>query len=282
MMLKFPIGHGDGSLKFSEVQYYFKLDLNDIKGTAFAMVSLYSPPNNQILEKSQGALYACKYNGRDSFNVVKVTTIQAVVAMPPLPLKPDEDLETYKDSHFVAEKLFLEMMELGKTYQRPPKTLTSEQVNVIAAADHSTLLYCQNEAHTKLYKAYMQLRDENLANHTFRQTVEPLLPMLGNRSQAPSTPAMAKENIPGSITHATSAAAILANNDLVLKWIFPNTYGQPHVQLQMNDIQFENIKYWKREDFNAKLEPILTRRSLLVDAKKQAKMRPIDQGTLKN
>lgn len=48
-----------------------------------ALISLYSPPNKNLLQLSSEVVYSCQYRGEDSLRVVSVTAIQAVVAMVP-------------------------------------------------------------------------------------------------------------------------------------------------------------------------------------------------------
>jgi hypothetical protein len=47
------------------------------------MVSVFSPPDETLLNISSGALYACRYLGEENLRVVPVQAIQSVVAMVP-------------------------------------------------------------------------------------------------------------------------------------------------------------------------------------------------------
>ena len=70
------------------------------------MVSLYSPPDTELLESSEYTLWACRYQGDRSLRVVDVTSILAVVGMVPLPH------HLIAGTAFVAEKLGLDMEAL--------------------------------------------------------------------------------------------------------------------------------------------------------------------------
>ncbi|KAG0696653.1 hypothetical protein DFH29DRAFT_783759, partial [Suillus ampliporus] len=63
-----------------------------------ALISLYSPPNRNLLQLSSEVLYSCQYRGDDSLYVVPITAIQAVVAMVPHTI--DEE-----DCFFMFEQL---------------------------------------------------------------------------------------------------------------------------------------------------------------------------------
>jgi hypothetical protein len=62
------------------VQFYCLFD-----SRAFALVSVYSEPDSQILKDSSGALYVCRYMGEAALRLVRVEEIQALVSMQLLP-----------------------------------------------------------------------------------------------------------------------------------------------------------------------------------------------------
>ncbi len=72
-----------------------------------ALISLYSPPDKFLMEKSYGALAVCKYRGLSSLKVILSSSIMSVVAMVPFPADEDDN------SFFLVEKLGLEMAHLG-------------------------------------------------------------------------------------------------------------------------------------------------------------------------
>ncbi len=73
-----------------------------------AMVSVFSPPDQDILKQSVYTVCACKYCGHlaDSYEVVDVKQIVSVVAMVPLPMTPEEAQhpEDHAGRFFVVEK----------------------------------------------------------------------------------------------------------------------------------------------------------------------------------
>lgn len=76
----------DDCEQFGEVQYYFKLTLvPDSPAQAFAMVSVYSPPDKDLLAQSSHTLWSCCYRGEQRLQIIDVHSIQAVVAMIPHP-----------------------------------------------------------------------------------------------------------------------------------------------------------------------------------------------------
>ncbi|TFK68013.1 hypothetical protein BDN72DRAFT_769939 [Pluteus cervinus] len=98
----------NGEPRYGEVQYYFRYAIHGQAHT-LAMVSLYTYPDLDLLRDSSNTLYACQYTGSAGLVVVDVGDIISVVAMPPLPIKPEE--VQYSGYFYVAEKPFLETMQ---------------------------------------------------------------------------------------------------------------------------------------------------------------------------
>ena len=71
-------------------------------------MSLYGPPDPDLLSDSFNCLWACTYSGMDNLSVVPVTAILSVVSMQPLP-KVDGDPDRL---FFVVEKSGLDDVEL--------------------------------------------------------------------------------------------------------------------------------------------------------------------------
>lgn len=97
----------DGSQAFAEVHFYFR-GIAPGSPTALALVSPYSAPDPQLLERSSNTLLACTRT--DTLRVVNVKSIQAVVAMVPAPHISLIDEEA---TYFVVEKLGLEIQHMG-------------------------------------------------------------------------------------------------------------------------------------------------------------------------
>ncbi|KIK04752.1 hypothetical protein K443DRAFT_92394, partial [Laccaria amethystina LaAM-08-1] len=91
---------------FGEVQYFFQAWLQDSETIMFALASVYSSPNQEILEKSSNALWTCKYSGHEGLQVFSVTWIKSCVAMPPLNKPADEWF-------FIREKMGLAVASMG-------------------------------------------------------------------------------------------------------------------------------------------------------------------------
>lgn len=105
-MLKVPqILHHD-VIRFAEVKYYFTKTLGD-ELRAFALVSLYSPPNEFILRMSHTTLVVCRYQGEEVLRVVDVNSILSVVAMVPF----DFLIDNYNDQYFMIEQVGLDVVD---------------------------------------------------------------------------------------------------------------------------------------------------------------------------
>ena len=70
------------------------------------LLSVYSPPDRVLYQKSHETLWSCRYQGSAGFKVLEAKSIRSVVAMVPL---DDEDTGRY----FVTEKLGLEVACMG-------------------------------------------------------------------------------------------------------------------------------------------------------------------------
>ena len=75
---------------------------------AYALVSLYGPPDPDLLSDSPNCLWACTYSGMDNLLVIAAKSILSVVSMQPLP-KVDGDPDGL---FFVVEKSGLDNVEL--------------------------------------------------------------------------------------------------------------------------------------------------------------------------
>ena len=73
---------------------------------AFALVSLYSPPNEYILHSTHHTLLVCRYRG-DALMVFSVESILSVVAMAPFPFLVNGQDEQY----FLIEQPGMDVVE---------------------------------------------------------------------------------------------------------------------------------------------------------------------------
>jgi hypothetical protein len=94
-----------GKQEFAEVQYYFQMVVND-EEKALALVSIYSPPDRDILKESYNTLWVCTYRGDQALKVVDVKSIMAVISLPPLPGGLD-------GTFFLTEKPGLDVAHMG-------------------------------------------------------------------------------------------------------------------------------------------------------------------------
>ncbi|KAF8802755.1 hypothetical protein BYT27DRAFT_7226246 [Phlegmacium glaucopus] len=98
-------------LEFCKVQFYFMVKNVEGELDVYALVSLYRPPNMDILEDSYNMLWACTYNGDDNLKVIPISAIISVVSMKLLPLK-EGDPDNFWFRWFVVEKSSLDDIEL--------------------------------------------------------------------------------------------------------------------------------------------------------------------------
>lgn len=83
------------------------------------MVSLYGPPNQNLLNQSYQAVYSCAYRGQENLTVVDVKLIESVVAVIPHELSINQISDPNMRSQvqgkvFVVEKLGLDVMLLAE------------------------------------------------------------------------------------------------------------------------------------------------------------------------
>lgn len=92
-------------MEFGEVQYFFCARLGE-NTFPLAMVSRYTPPDQEILKKSHGVVYLCSYTGKEDLVVISAKQILSVVAMIPLDHENPEKV-------FLVEKPGLDVAILG-------------------------------------------------------------------------------------------------------------------------------------------------------------------------
>lgn len=71
-----------GTPAIAEVEYFFRLRFSDTV-YSLALVSVFSPPDQEILKLSNHAVYICRHGGTDALTIVDVKAITAVVSMVP-------------------------------------------------------------------------------------------------------------------------------------------------------------------------------------------------------
>ncbi|KAK7444779.1 hypothetical protein VKT23_015096 [Stygiomarasmius scandens] len=73
----------------------------------YALVSLYTRPDEELLDESCRTLWACRYTGDTNLAVVDVKSILSVVSVQPLPKQLDRDDGLW----FIVEKTGVEEIE---------------------------------------------------------------------------------------------------------------------------------------------------------------------------
>ncbi|KAM6492088.1 hypothetical protein JOM56_011812 [Amanita muscaria] len=97
-------------LRYGEVLFFFSDETADQVISCYALVSVYGPPNADLLEESSHALRACPYYGDENLHLIHFRSILSVVSMQPLPTCRDD---VGLDSHFfVVEKSGIDDTEL--------------------------------------------------------------------------------------------------------------------------------------------------------------------------
>lgn len=96
----------DDVVHFAEVKFYFMKTFGGER-QAFALVSLYSPPNKYLLRTSNDTLVVCRYEGEAALCVIEAKSILSVVAMVPFPFL----LDGRDNSYFMIEKVGLDVIE---------------------------------------------------------------------------------------------------------------------------------------------------------------------------
>ena len=99
----------NGVIEFAEVLYYFLDRDSDEPGEqiAYALLSFYGPPDQDMLYASSHTLYACQHEGND-LRCVPVKDIESVVSMQPLPPMPGDPENLW----FVIKKSGLDDVQL--------------------------------------------------------------------------------------------------------------------------------------------------------------------------
>ena len=93
---------------YGEVRYYFRLSFGE-ECHPLAMLSVYSEPDQELLEKTFETLYVCHYQGDAALKIIHATSIVALVAtVPCFSVTPDGEVHEPDNKWFLLEKLSLE------------------------------------------------------------------------------------------------------------------------------------------------------------------------------
>jgi hypothetical protein len=66
----------------ADVEYFFQLRFGDVIHS-LALVSVFSPPDEELLKESNHAVHICRHGGVAALRVVDVKSISSVVSMVP-------------------------------------------------------------------------------------------------------------------------------------------------------------------------------------------------------
>ena len=80
----------------------------------FALISIYSPPNQYFLGYSHRTLIACRYQGKTMQVVIDMKSIVSVVAMVPFQYQIDR----LDNCYFMIEKIGLDIIEVDTEEDR--------------------------------------------------------------------------------------------------------------------------------------------------------------------
>jgi hypothetical protein len=78
-----------------------------------AVASMFSPPDQELLDLSHQAVYASHYGGDDTLIAIDVKCLESVVPMVPYyKITPEGEIEIPDTEHFLVEKMGLDITAL--------------------------------------------------------------------------------------------------------------------------------------------------------------------------
>jgi hypothetical protein len=107
-------------IRFGEVRYFTQLATETTSGDNgetewsfinVAVISLFSLPDNELLELSSHVVASCTYYGDDDIRVIDIKSITDVVAM--VPHRPRLPSGVVEDRFFMVEKPGLDVASFG-------------------------------------------------------------------------------------------------------------------------------------------------------------------------
>ena len=98
-----------GYSKIAEVQYFFYLKFGELIQT-LAVASVFSPPDQELLDLSHQALYASHYRGDDALITIDVKCLESVISMVPYyKITLEGEIEIPDTKHFLVKKMSLDI-----------------------------------------------------------------------------------------------------------------------------------------------------------------------------
>jgi hypothetical protein len=105
----------NGTPAVGEVEYFFRLQFGDTVHS-LALVSVFSPPDQELLKLSHNAVYICHGGGIDSLMVVDVKAITVVVSMvPDFQVTAEGEIFIPENRFSLVEQSFLKLAVLCGT-----------------------------------------------------------------------------------------------------------------------------------------------------------------------
>jgi hypothetical protein len=105
----------NGATSIADVEYFFRLQFGEAIHS-LALVTLFSPPDDDILRESHNAAYICHHSGVDGLTVVDVKSIIGVVSMvPDFQVTVEGDIIIPENRYFMVEAPFLKLGALCGT-----------------------------------------------------------------------------------------------------------------------------------------------------------------------
>ncbi|KAK7457870.1 hypothetical protein VKT23_010214 [Stygiomarasmius scandens] len=103
----------NGKYYVGEIQYFFCLKFGETINP-LCVVSLFTPPDTELLKQSCDTVYVCHYQGAASLGVFSVKDIDSVVAMvPDYKVTGEGEIITPENRYFMVEKPFLKARSFG-------------------------------------------------------------------------------------------------------------------------------------------------------------------------
>jgi hypothetical protein len=107
------------SPEVADIEYFFRLWFGNVVHT-LALVSMFTPPDMELLEASHHAVYICRYATRDSevatLKVVDVKSITTVVSMvPDYQVTAEGDIIIPENQYSLVDAPLLKLVSLSRT-----------------------------------------------------------------------------------------------------------------------------------------------------------------------
>jgi hypothetical protein len=163
----YPKVHANGIEKKKKVvEYFFRLQFSDT-AYSLALVSVFSPPDQEILELSNHAAYICHRGGTDTLTVVEAKAISAVVSMvPDYQVTADGDIIIPENTFSMMEALFFTCSRI-----QVPMYVTqlyAPQNHMIASSPHRTCCHLPSSSNSAVFPqtSYYPPAIAHICNHS--------------------------------------------------------------------------------------------------------------------